>query len=127
VSSPLYQIERQLQRIVWLHREAIEGRFPNCTTASEVFVVSTKTIQRDFDAMRKELLLPLVYDPARYGWCYTVQPPDPLRALLLGMLEDLPTFTERVVRREGKSPRRFVATYDPAKAARQFLEVYGFA
>ena len=46
------------------------GRYPNCSLLALEFEVSTKTIQRDVDFMRDQLVLPIEYDRARHGFAY---------------------------------------------------------
>jgi predicted DNA-binding transcriptional regulator YafY len=46
------------------------GKYPNCSVLAREFEVSAKTIQRDVDFMRDQLILPIEYDRARHGFAY---------------------------------------------------------
>lgn len=60
-----------IARMLRIHEFLSSGDYPNCTTLSEVFEVSYKTVQRDIDFMRDQLLLPIDYDQTRHGFRYT--------------------------------------------------------
>jgi proteasome accessory factor B len=60
-----------LLRMVRIHDLLSAGRHPNCSLVAREFEVSTKTIQRDVDFMRDQLLLPIDYDRVRHGFAYT--------------------------------------------------------
>ena len=47
------------------------GRYPNRTQLARSIEVTTKTIQRDLDYMRYQLNLPIEFDYARGGHCFT--------------------------------------------------------
>ncbi|MEX1118036.1 MAG: WYL domain-containing protein [Terrimicrobiaceae bacterium] len=54
-----------------IHELLAAGEFPNCSNLAGVFEVSYKTVQRDIDFMRDQLLLPIDYDMGRHGFHYT--------------------------------------------------------
>jgi predicted DNA-binding transcriptional regulator YafY len=60
-----------LARMVRIHDLLSAGRYPNCSLLATEFEVSAKTIQRDVDFMRDQLILPIEYDRARHGFAYT--------------------------------------------------------
>jgi predicted DNA-binding transcriptional regulator YafY len=60
-----------LLRMVRIHDLLSAGRYPNCSHVAREFEVSPKTIQRDVDFMRDQLLLPIEYDRERHGFAYT--------------------------------------------------------
>jgi predicted DNA-binding transcriptional regulator YafY len=60
-----------LARMVKIHEMLAAGRLPNCSRLAGVFEVSYKTVQRDIDFMRDQLLLPIDYDQANHGFRYT--------------------------------------------------------
>jgi predicted DNA-binding transcriptional regulator YafY len=60
-----------LLRMIRTHELLSAGRYPNCSLLAREFEVSAKTIQRDVDFMRDQLVLPIEYDSARHGFAYT--------------------------------------------------------
>ena len=58
-------------RMIRIHELLAAGKFPNCTTLADVFEVSYKTVQRDIDFMRDQMLLPIDYDSGAHGFRYT--------------------------------------------------------
>ncbi len=60
-----------LARMIRIHDLLSAGRFPNCSLLAREFEVSAKTVQRDVDFMRDQLVLPIEYDRARHGFFYT--------------------------------------------------------
>lgn len=58
-------------RMMKIHELLAAGKFPNCTTLAGVFEVSYKTVQRDIDFMRDQMLLPIDYDSGAHGFRYT--------------------------------------------------------
>ena len=58
-------------RMVKIHELLAAGKFPNCSTLADVFEVSYKTVQRDIDFMRDQMLLPINYDSLQHGFHYT--------------------------------------------------------
>ncbi len=57
--------------MVKIHELLAAGQYPNCSDLADVFEVSYKTIQRDIDFMRDQMLLPIDYDAVRHGFHYT--------------------------------------------------------
>ncbi len=57
--------------MVKIHEWLAAGKFPNCSTLAVEFEVSYKTVQRDIDFMRDQMLLPIDYDSVRHGFHYT--------------------------------------------------------
>lgn len=60
-----------LARMLAIHNQLAEGRFPNCFKLARELEVATKTIHRDIDFMRDRLALPIAYDRAKHGFHYT--------------------------------------------------------
>jgi len=60
-----------LARMVRIHEHLAAGRFPNCSNLADEFEVSYKTVQRDIDFMRDQMLLPIDYDSIKHGFHYT--------------------------------------------------------
>lgn len=58
-------------RMIKIHEMLAAGKFPNCSTLADVFEVSYKTVQRDIDFMRDQMLLPIDYDSGQHGFHYT--------------------------------------------------------
>lgn len=61
----------QYKRMLFIDMKVREGGYPNCSTLSDEWEVSSKTIQRDIDYMKYELNAPIEYDPKRHGYYYT--------------------------------------------------------
>lgn len=61
----------QHRRILFIDQEISKQRYPNCTSLSEAWEVSSKTIQRDIDYLRYELDAPIEYNNKRRGFYYT--------------------------------------------------------
>ena len=61
--------------MVKIHAELAHGSYPNCSRLADILEVSPKTVQRDVDFMRDQLLLPIEYDAVQHGFYYT-QPVD---------------------------------------------------
>ncbi|HRJ72824.1 MAG TPA: WYL domain-containing protein [Terrimicrobiaceae bacterium] len=59
-----------LVRMIRIHELLSAGKYPNCSELGRDFEVSTKTIQRDFEFMRDQLVLPIEYDAVRHGYFY---------------------------------------------------------
>jgi predicted DNA-binding transcriptional regulator YafY len=53
-----------------MHEVLSAGRYPNCSVLAKEFEVSPKTVQRDVDFMRDQLVLPIEYDRQRHGFYY---------------------------------------------------------
>lgn len=56
-----------------IHQEIQSGKRPNAQRLAAELEVSTKSIHRDIEFMRDRLELPIAYDGARRGFCYTQQ------------------------------------------------------
>ena len=54
-----------------IHELLSGGRYPNCSGLAREFEVSAKTVQRDVDFMRDQLVLPIEYDRRRHGFAYS--------------------------------------------------------
>jgi predicted DNA-binding transcriptional regulator YafY len=60
-----------LERMLRIHQQLKDERYPNCRTLAEELEVVQKTIQRDLDFMRDRLNLPIEYDRQHSGFHYT--------------------------------------------------------
>lgn len=69
--SPQRYSRPPVARMMKIHELLAAGRFPNCSKLAGEFEVSSKTIQRDIDFMRDQLMLPIDYDQVRHGFRYT--------------------------------------------------------
>ena len=58
------------ERFIWFDSQARAKKYPNTTSLSKQFEISTKTAQRDIDFMRDRLYSPLEYDVSRKGYYY---------------------------------------------------------
>ena len=58
-------------RMIKIHELLAAGKYPNCSGLAGAFEVSYKTVQRDIDFMRDQMLLPIDYDSTRHGFCYS--------------------------------------------------------
>jgi proteasome accessory factor B len=56
-----------------IHEQLQRGKKSNCSVLAELLDVSTKTVLRDIEFMRDQLLLPLEYDPLEYSYHYTAE------------------------------------------------------
>ncbi len=81
-----------LERVYSFHQDVLQGRYPNATSISEQFEVSSATARRDIAYLRDRLLAPLEFDGSRNGFYYTEEgfslpfAQSPKITLLLGML-----------------------------------------
>ena len=84
-----------LERIYFLHSKVQSGRFPNTTSLTREFEISSATAHRDVAYLRDRLLAPLVFNQKKNGYYYTnneFQLPfedSPSMALILGLLGNL--------------------------------------
>jgi predicted DNA-binding transcriptional regulator YafY len=62
----------------YIHEQIRSGRYPNCSTLAAKFELSTRTIDRDMEAMRNSLDLPLAFSFERNGYYYTREVPSDL-------------------------------------------------
>lgn len=60
-----------LERMLRIHQAIQSGKRPNASTLARDLEVSTKSIHRDLEFMRDRLELPLEYNHAQNGYCYT--------------------------------------------------------
>ncbi len=60
-----------LRRLMAIHKELLQGRYPNATTLGSKLEVSTKTIQRDLRTMREDMGFPVEWDAEANGYFYT--------------------------------------------------------
>lgn len=60
-----------LVRMIKIHELLSAEKYPNCSQLGVEFEVSSKTIQRDMEFMRDQLVLPIEYDQRRHGFYYT--------------------------------------------------------
>jgi len=58
------------ERFIWFDDRVRSKKYPNATSLSDKFEISTKTAQRDIDFMRDRLRCPLRYDVSRKGYHY---------------------------------------------------------
>ncbi len=61
----------QHSRLLFIDRKIKEGRHPNCSSLSDKYEVSRKTIQRDLEYMRYQLDAPIEYVAKHRGYIYT--------------------------------------------------------
>ncbi len=61
----------QMRRIISIHNQINDGKYPNCASIAKEWEVSTKTIQRDFEFLKDQLCAPLQYDRVKKGYFYT--------------------------------------------------------
>ncbi len=57
-------------RVRYIHVQVRSGKYPTCESIAERFGVSTRTIERDLEAMRNTMDLPLKFSPERKGYYY---------------------------------------------------------
>lgn len=60
-----------LDRMLRIHQELQAARFPNASSLGYEMEISTKTIHRDLEFMRDRLGLPIEWDSAKNGYCYS--------------------------------------------------------
>jgi predicted DNA-binding transcriptional regulator YafY len=58
-------------RMLRIHELLSADRFPNCSVLARQFEVSVKTVQRDVDFMRDQLMLPIEYHTREHGFFYS--------------------------------------------------------
>lgn len=59
-----------LVRMIKIHEFLAAEKYPNCSKLARDLEVSTKTLQRDIDFMRDQLMLPIEYDAVQHGFYY---------------------------------------------------------
>jgi predicted DNA-binding transcriptional regulator YafY len=57
-------------RMQYIYEKIRTERRPNCSTLAKALEVSPKTVQRDIDFMRYQMVLPIEYDPLRHGFYF---------------------------------------------------------
>ena len=58
-------------RMLRIHELLSADRAPNCSVLAREFEISVKTVQRDVDFMRDQLMLPIEYDSRGHGFFYS--------------------------------------------------------
>lgn len=58
-------------RMMRIHQELLGEKYPNCSSLGKAMEVSGKTIQRDLEYMRDQLMMPIEYEPGKHGYFYT--------------------------------------------------------
>src|SRR5260221_613833 len=82
------------------------GRYPNRTKLAETIEVTTKTIQRDIDYMRYQMSVPIEFDYARGGYCFT----KPLTELPLFQLTEAELVSVFVMQKDSRTAHTFSKT-----------------
>lgn len=70
-NARLPQSRPPLARMMVIHEDLVGERAPNCSQLARRLEVSSKTVQRDIEFMRDQLLLPIEYDSSKRGYRYT--------------------------------------------------------
>src|SRR5437588_13028391 len=60
-----------LERMLRIHQAIQAGKFPTAESLAKEMEISSKTVHRDLEFMRERLELPLKFDRAKFGFCYT--------------------------------------------------------
>jgi proteasome accessory factor B len=60
-----------LERMMRIHRLIEDGEYPNCTTMSQEFEMSVRTLKRDIEFMKDRLEMPIQFDVPKNGYCFT--------------------------------------------------------
>jgi len=60
-----------LDRMLRIHQEVQAQKFPNSASLGRELEISAKTVHRDVEFMRDRLRLPIEWDGAKNGYCYT--------------------------------------------------------
>lgn len=58
-------------RVQWVHKQIVDGRFPNAKRVSEHFNISHRQGQRDIETLKKEFGAPLIYSAEKKGYTYS--------------------------------------------------------
>lgn len=75
-----------LARIMRIHEELKQNRYPNCFKLAREIEVNPRTIARDVEFMRYSLNLPIEYDKKKHGYYYS-EPVENFPALALSEKE----------------------------------------
>src|SRR4051794_31598026 len=59
------------ERVMGMHRQIEDKRYPNASSLAREFEVSVRTIKRDIHYMKERLTLPLAFDVPRNGIYFT--------------------------------------------------------
>jgi predicted DNA-binding transcriptional regulator YafY len=70
-ASIAHQTRPPLDRMLRIHQALQSQSFPNAGSIGRELEISTKTVRRDVEFMRDRLRLPIEWDSARNGYCYT--------------------------------------------------------
>ncbi len=62
---------REIERIVKIHEQISEGRYPNSNKLAKMLECSVSTISRDLEFLRDRCYAPYEYDSTRRGYYYT--------------------------------------------------------
>ncbi|WP_372795202.1 helix-turn-helix transcriptional regulator [Pontiella sp.] len=60
-----------MRRVLELHELLRSEKYPNCSSFSKDWEVTTKTVQRDIDFLRDQMGAPIEYDALKRGYYYT--------------------------------------------------------
>ena len=60
-----------LERMLRIHQALLAGGYPNAARLAREIEVSTKTIHRDLEFMRDRMNLPVAFEHAHNGYCYS--------------------------------------------------------
>src|SRR5437660_3814275 len=71
LASDFRQTRPPLDRMLRIHQEVQAQKFPNSASLGRELEISAKTVHRDVEFMRDRLRLPIEWDGARNGYCYT--------------------------------------------------------
>ncbi len=72
-----------LVRMVQIDRQIRDGKYPNANTLAKEFELSSRTMQRDIEAMRDFLNADILYDDAKKGYYYPPGTPEIMPGLKL--------------------------------------------
>ena len=70
-SETMKRSKTQAERLLALDQLLKNNQYPNCTSFSADWEISTKTAQRDIDFLRDRMRAPLEYDALHRGYYYT--------------------------------------------------------
>src|ERR1043166_6442518 len=64
-----------LERMMRIHRLIEDGEYPNCTTMSQEFEMSVRTLKRDIEFMKDRLKMPIAFAVPKNGYFFTKPQP----------------------------------------------------